>query len=137
MLLPCTGCARHVAEEADVCPFCDTRSPTLGVERPAPRLVPRSFATRAVVFLGASILAGSDCGSGGEVTLYGAPAPTDQRPQEDDPGGAQIYGAPPAPPSTPPSAPPPSAAPAPPPPTTPRDPGTGAGAYGAPPPAGL
>lgn len=70
-LLPCDGCGRHVRIATPRCPFCDAAISERAV--PAPRVVPRSGVTRAVIFAGATLLVPA-CGGG---AMYGGPPPDD------------------------------------------------------------
>jgi hypothetical protein len=119
-LVPCSSCHRHVRSDEAACPFCGG-APSIG---PTPRS-PGARLSRSAAFAFASALSVAACGGevakptdagadtradgdvddGGNVALYGAPAPEDVGPEptdvgpgpDDDGGPRPLYGGAPPP----------------------------------------
>jgi hypothetical protein len=89
-LVPCPGCARHVAAHELACPFCGSTE----VRAPARTARPVPVLSRAAIAYVGAVLATSACGPGEENIAQPYGAPPDPPPEE---AIAQPYGAPPEP----------------------------------------
>lgn len=98
-LVPCTSCGRHLRASSTACPFCSVAHTPREVAAPTRRL----SRSRAAIFAFGFAMG---CERGGEVPVYGAPAPpldasadasVDAAQDPDADAVAVRYGAPPPP----------------------------------------
>lgn len=74
VLVPCSGCRRHLRRTEAVCPFCAVPVARDAVELPLARAVASTGVKRATLFAMGMSLATSACEADNTIPVYGAPS---------------------------------------------------------------